>query len=88
MHTPCIPIITDTGILSENIENVIIDESISTNNNIFLEHSNVNDDPITILRHLRTKNAGKLIIDHININSLRNPSSEIRWIYLYFLKRK
>ena len=60
MHTPCIPIITDTEILSENIENVIIDESMPTNNNIFpnkstvfeaLEHSNVNDDPITILRN-------------------------------------
>ena len=46
-----------------------IDEEM---NDSFPEASHANDDPSTILKKLRISNVERIIIGHLNINSIRN----------------
>ena len=76
--SPCTPNLSEirnvpptqsTFILSSNLESSVI----SNNNTLVSEEmSSDKESPSTILQNLRLKNVDKIIIGHININSIRN----------------
>ena len=47
-------------------------ESDNCNSNIFTDLSQENEDPISILNNIKLKNSDRLIIGHLNVNSLRS----------------
>ena len=56
---------------------------ITTNTNSSMHdsiHSNDNNDPYKILKSIRVSNVDRLIIGHLNINSLRNKFEALKII--------
>ena len=57
----------------------------SPNGNVSnLSHKEIDDNPLQILKKLKINNLNRLIIGHLNINSLRNKFESLK----YFNKRK